>query len=118
MTKSLWLLLATAGFVLVAVVLGWAAQEETGVCLPERHAADQNDAKFCHCLDMGGYRFCKEDEHGVKHWNYRDWSDAETPTPMCEMSCKEEHCTCCTWQDNYDKTHKRASNITIPYDNY
>lgn len=96
----------------LTIVAGYAAQEESGICLPERHAADQADAKFCHCLDMGGYKFCKD---GV--WQFKDWAAAGTPTPQCEMSCKEENCKCCKWQDDYDKTHKRVA-ITIPYDKY
>lgn len=104
-------ILGPIGFVLLAFVAGYALQEESGACLPERHAADQAGAKFCHCLDMGGYRFCKD---GV--WQYKDWFEAGTPTPQCEMACREDHCECCVWQDKYNKRQKRHAQITIPYD--
>ncbi len=101
--------IAIAVVILGSLVAGYALQEETGICLPERHAADQQNAKFCHCVDMGGYRFCKDGA-----WQYKDWIGSGTPTPQCEMSCKEEFCNCCRWQNDYDKTHGKR--ITIPYD--
>src|SRR5258708_7716201 len=107
-----------AVLIVMAGIFGYAAQEETGICLPERHVAEQQNAKYCSCLDMGGYRYCKEDENGVKHWNYEAWRDDQAPTPSCEMSCKEDHCSCCTWQDENDKRRKRQVKITIPYDKY
>lgn len=104
-------------FVAASVVVGFAVQEESGACLPERHAADQENARFCHCIDMGGTRYCKEDENGIKRWNYQNWAADDRPTPMCEMACREKNCKCCAWQDDYEKRQKRAA-ITIPYDKY
>ena len=114
---KIYLSLLVGSFVLVMVGMGYALQEELGTCLPERHAADQEGAKLCHCLDTNGYRYCKEDENGVKHWSYKDWNNDERPTPMCAMSCKEEKCECCEWQSDYNKRQKRAE-ILKTYDVY
>src|SRR6266478_172154 len=99
--------------VCLAAVAGFALQEETGICLPERHAAEQENAIHCACLDMGGYKYCKD---GL--WQYKDWVQEGATTPKCEMSCKEENCKCCHFEDERQKRqHKHANvKITIPYD--
>ena len=100
-------------FVITVVAAGYALQEESGICLPERHAAEQENAIHCHCLDMGGYQYCKD---GL--WQYKDWVQEGAKTPRCDMSCKEENCKCCKFEDDRQKRqHRRAKvKITIPYD--
>jgi hypothetical protein len=116
-------------FVTCVVIGGFSAQEESGVCLPEHHMAEENGNLYCQCTAMGGYLNC-DDKTG--HYSYQKWlqenrrreqdidpktkKPREKSVPMCRMSCKEDHCECCTYMRRFKD--KRKAEITIPYDSY
>jgi hypothetical protein len=121
--------LIAVAFLISAVVIGFAAQEESGACLPEHHQAEQENKLYCHCVAMGGFQNC---DPKTGHYSYQKWVEEnrrrqqdidpktkkprEKQLPKCRMSCKEDHCECCAYMNQF--RDKRKAEITISYDNY
>jgi hypothetical protein len=110
---------------LSSLAFGYTMQEESGICLPEHHMAEQKDAKYCQCMAMGGYQLC----HKGKSFSFQEWREEnerrneetnpkkrQPQIPQCMMACKEEHCECCAYMEKFHQVPKKRVAITIPYD--